>query len=643
MLQKIRQWAHGWLAGVIIGLVAIVFVIWGIGINFDELIGGGNAANPVVLNVGKEQFTQAQIDQNYQNTLAEYKAAMAAQRMEMQPEDEVRIKKMAEQQIIMESVLNQFLVKTGFDVSKEQADTFIYRIPQLQEGGRFSMELYKSMLMQRRQTMADFLKEMQNRMMFMQASAAIGGSALVLPYGIQETLGLIYQTRDIGYTVLDVKDFEKAVTITEADLEAYYNGHHTEFTVPAQAKIEYMTLARQQIVDQVRKETVPEPALQALYESHKTDYTIPESRRISHILILVPEKASEDERKAKKKEADDLLERIRAGANFATLAKEHSQDPGSAAQGGDLGVAIKGTFDPAFDEAAFSAEKDKVVGPVETTFGYHLILVTAIEPAQTEPLNEVRKELTEEWYQTESVKRYDDVVKQLSDMAFQAGTGFADLAKQFDLTVQEATLLQDPKLNKGIGTNKAVIDAAFDKAAYEQKLNSELIHINGNEAIVLHTIAYEDSHLKPFDTVKEEISASALKRQAMLLAEQKAQAVQQALASGKSHEEVEKAEGIVWKTQDKLDRRNKDVPLEILMEAFKVPMGDKPALSTAPMLNGVAVIEIRAIYPGKAPEFKSAEEEHSFNENLKAQLGEFVARRDFDLFGQYAKRVIMDN
>ncbi|MFI4957414.1 MAG: SurA N-terminal domain-containing protein [Gammaproteobacteria bacterium] len=641
MLQRIRQWAHGWVAGLVIGLVAIVFVIWGIGANFDELFGNGKSGNPVVLTVGSQQFTQAQLDQNYQATLVDYKNAMAAQHMDVKPEDEARVKELAKQQMIMESVLNQFLGKTGFVVSKDQADAFIGRIPQLQEDGHFSMELYQSMLAQRHLTAYDFLRDMQTRMVFMQASAAIGGSALVLPYEIESALGLIYQTRDIGYTLLDVKDFEKNITITDADLQAYYNGHHSEFTVPAQATIEYITLTRQQIAEHVRKEPVPEAALQALYASHDADFTIPESRHIAHILILVPENATDDERKAKRKEAEDLLERLRAGASFAALAKEHSQDPGSASQGGDLGVAIKGTFDPAFDDAAFSADKDKVVGPVETPFGYHLILVTAIEPAQKEPLSDVSKELSEEWYQTETAKRYDDAVKDLSDMAFQAGTEFSALAKQFELTPAQATLSQDAKSNEGITANAAVIQAAFDKAAYDQKLNSELIHINANEAVVLHTTAYQDSHLKPFDTVKADIEKSALARQAMRLAEEKATAIQAALASGKSYEEVEKSEGIVWKQQDKLDRRNKEVPYEVVVEAFKTPMGDKPALTTAPMLTGVAVIQVKAIYPGKAPEFKSAEEERAFNENLKSQLAEFMARRDFDLFGEFAKRVII--
>lgn len=336
-----------------------------------------------------------------------------------------------------------------------------------------------------------------------------------------------------------------------------------------------------------------------------------------------------------------MLERIRAGASFAALAKEHSEDPGSAAQGGDLGVAIKGTFDPAFDDAAFSAQKDKVEGPIETPFGYHLILVTGIEPAQKEPLADVSEELSEEWYQTETAKRYDNAVKDLSDMAFQAGTEFSDLAKQFDLTPATATLSEDVKSNEGVTANAAVIQAAFDKAAYEQKLNSELIHINANESVVLHTTAYQDSHLKPFDSVKAEIEKAAKDRQAMRLVEEKAAAIQAALASGKSIAEVEASEGIVWKQQDKLDRRSKDAPIEVVMAAFKTPMGDKPALTTAPLLTGVAVIQIKAIYPGKAPEFKSTEEERAFNENLKSQLAEFMARRDFDLFGEFAKRVIM--
>lgn len=640
MLQDIRQWAHGWIAWVVISLIAVVFVIWGIGANFGELFGTGSNGD-VALTVGNQTFTQAQLDANYQTMITEYKSSLAAQHLPFQPEDEAKIKQISTQQLVVEAALNQFMPETGFFVSKQQADMFISRIPQLQEDGHFSMDLYQGLLSQRRQSPSDFLDEIRRRMVFMQASAAVGGSALLLPYDIDNALALIYQTRDIGYAVIDTKNFEKDVKITEVDLEAYYNGHQSEFTVPAQATIEYITLSRKAIDEEVRKLPVPEDALNALYESHNEEYTIPESRHVAHILVVVPVNATEDERKAKKKEANDLLERLRAGASFATLAKEHSEDPGSASQGGDLGVVTKGTFEPAFDDAAFEAGKDQVVGPVETPFGYHLILVTEIQPAQKEPLAQVRQALSEEWYEAESAKRFDNEVKNLSDMAFQAGTDFADLAKQFNLTIQQATLSQDVTKNTGILAMPTVMEAAFDKAAFDQKLNSELLPINADEAIVLRTTSYIESHVQPFDAVKADLEKASFARQTMRLAEDKAQAIEAALKAGTSVDAVMKEYGIVWKQEANLDRRNRTLPMEVVAAAFKTPMGDKPEYVTVPMMTGVAILAVHAIHPGKGPDFANAEEAKAFDDNLKSQLAEFMARRDFDLFTEFAKRTVM--
>lgn len=641
MLQDIRRWAHGWMAWAVISLIAFVFVIWGVGANFGEMF-GSLTSKPYAFKVGDVKITQAQWDERYHTMLEEYKTSLASQHQTFQPGDDAKVKEAAKDQMIMESVLNQFLFKTGFYISKEQADTYISSIPQLQEDGRFSMDIYQSLLTRLHQTPAEFLEMVRQRMVFTQASAAIGGSALVLSNEMEQAVALIYQTRDVGYAMIESKNFEKDIKITEDDLHAYYNGHHSEFTAPAEATIEYMTLSRKQIADEVRKKPVPENALQALYDAHVTDYTVPESRHISHILILVPENATEAVRTEKKKEAADILERLRSGASFASLAKEHSQDPGSATNGGDLGVVTKGSFDPAFDDAAFSAPKGQVVGPVETSFGYHLILVTDIQPATKEPLDKVRTALSDEWYQTEAGKAFDDDVKNLSDMAFQAGTNFADLAKQFNLTIDKATLSEDASKNSGVTTTQSVIDAAFDKAAYEQKLNSELLPINDDEAVVLHTTSLVESHLKPFDTVKPELEKAALARQSMLMAEQKAHAIQTALSQGKPMDAVEKEQGIVWQEAPKLDRRNRNVPMELVVAAFKTPLGEKPAFATVPMTTGVAVLEVKAIYPGTLPAFANQDEEHGFNENLRSQLGEFLARRDFQLFAQFAKRAIED-
>ncbi len=642
MLQEIRQWAHGWVAWLVIGTVAAVFVIWGIGSNLDSFLGSNDPATKIVKTVGADQFTQAQLDQNAENMLAEYKRTMAAQGVKMTPEDGARIKHIAQQQVMMESALRQFAAKAGFVVSKEQADAFINRVPQLQQDGHFSMDLYQALLSQRNQTPAAFLKEIQDRMVFMQVTSAIGGSAFVLPYELKETIQLIYQQRDIGYAVFDSQSFEKDINITSTDLEAYYNGHQQEFTAPAQSTIEYITLTREHIAEGLRKQPVPKEALKALYEERKTEFTIPESRRISHILIAVPENATNAERQEKKKFAQDLLERLRAGANFATLAKESSEDPGSAEQGGDLGVAVKGTFDPIFDDAAFAAPKDQVVGPVETPFGYHLILVTDIHAAQIEPLEEVRKELSEEWYQAETTRLYDDAVKQLSDEAFQAGSDFQSLAKQFGLTPATMTLFQDVSANQGIGTSPQVIAAAFDKAAYEQKLNSELLQLTPDEAVVLYITQYTDSYLKPIDSVKVELEKAALQRLALRAAETKAAEMQKALEAGTAPQEAARAHGATWQELKALQRsvHPAGLPYELVVAAFKTPMGEKPATTTVPMTSGVAILQILHISSGKVPTFSNTEEERAFSENLKSQLSEFMARRDFDLYGAYASRMI---
>ena len=269
-----------------------------------------------------------------------------------------------------------------------------------------------------------------------------------------------------------------------------------------------------------------------------------------------------------------------------------------------------------------------------------MILVTDIQPAHAQPLDQVRTALTDEWYQNETTKRYDEAVKQLSDMAFQSGNDFSAMVKQFGLTPATMTITEDNAKNTGIGKMPEIIEAAFDKSAFHEKLNSELLQINPDEAVVLRTTELTESHLKPFDSVKEAVQQAAIARKASILADDRAKLIMRGFVAGSPPEFIANEHGYTWKKLEKINRQQQGIPYEILKAAFETPVGDKTVFKIVPTMSGVAVLGVSAIHPGKLPTFSNTDEEQAFNDNLKSQLSEFIARRDFDMVAGYAKKVI---
>jgi parvulin-like peptidyl-prolyl isomerase len=141
----------------------------------------------------------------------------------------------------------------------------------------------------------------------------------------------------------------------------------------------------QKVQERVAGDVEPsDEEIQNYYEQNKAaQFTTPAQRCVRHILF------TEDQ----KEKAEDVKQQLENDGDFAELAKENSQDPGSAANGGDLGCLGKGETVPEFEQAAFGAEQGEIVGPIQTDFGYHILQVTDVKPEQTRPLQEVESQI----------------------------------------------------------------------------------------------------------------------------------------------------------------------------------------------------------------------------------------------------------
>src|SRR5690606_10314192 len=186
----------------------------------------------------------------------------------------------------------------------------------------------------------------------------------------------VTEERQIQLKAVAAKGFESKVELSDADLKAYYDANEGRFEVPESVDADYVILDEQSLTDNI---SVSDADLQSYYEQNQARFGQAEQRRASHILVLIPEGASADEKAQLRQQAEGLATQAKAeAADFAVLAREHSEDPGSAQQGGDLDWFERGMMVKAFDDAVFSLEKGQISDVVESEFGFHIIKLTDI-------------------------------------------------------------------------------------------------------------------------------------------------------------------------------------------------------------------------------------------------------------------------
>jgi peptidyl-prolyl cis-trans isomerase D len=246
----------------------------------------------------------------------------------------------------------------------------------------------------------------------------IAGASIVAKSNVERYLGLVDQKREVAYASIGSEAFRKDVKVDDAAVKTYYDANQSAFQTPEQAKIEYVSLTPDSLGSQAN---IDPAAVRKQYDENMKQYAKAEERQASHILIAVKPDAKDDEKAAAKKKAEDLAAQARrAPAKFAELAKENSQDPGSATQGGDLGfIARDGSMVKPFEDAVFSGKEGDIIGPVQTDFGWHVIKVTAVKPAKTQSFEEVRAQIEQDLKRQQAMRNFVDAASQFENLVYE--------------------------------------------------------------------------------------------------------------------------------------------------------------------------------------------------------------------------------
>jgi peptidyl-prolyl cis-trans isomerase D len=610
MLQQIRDKITGWFAIVFLGAIAVVFIFWGI--QFESTV------NVAAATVNGEKVPVEAVSRAWQNRHTELQQAL---RDEVPPE---MIK--VEQQRLLDQFVRRELLKQraeafGYRVSDRELAEAIAAVPELQVDGAFSRDRYAALLRAQGRSEADFEADYRLDLEIGQIQNAVMGSAFTLPGEIKRRVALQGEARETQMLLLPAANYAAGVTVTPEQVAARYERDKAKLLTQESANVQYLQL---NLADVAATVQVSDEALRAFYDQVAAErYTTTERRQARHILI----ETGSDEAAAKAR-AEKLAAEAKAGADFAALATQNSDDPGSKGQGGDLGWATRDSFVAPFADALFAMQPGQISDPVKTQFGYHIIKLEAVEPGAQRPFEDVRAELEADYRREQAQSLFYERSQQLADESFAALSELESVATKLGLPLQTV----DGFTRQGggaLGADRKLIDAVFSDEVLQERQNSPALDVGGDKVIVLRVTDYKPAAQRALDEVRAEIETTLRAEAATAAAEAAGRKAAEKLAAGTPMAEVAKEFNAQAATAPMMVVRNQEgFPPELSKALFAVapPAAGGVTAGSATMGNGnVAAFVVTKIVPGTLPSDPAQSAQVKLEAGQREAIAEFTA------------------
>ncbi|MGR5095534.1 peptidylprolyl isomerase [Vibrio maritimus] len=598
MMERIREGVNSIAVKIILGLIILSFVFAGVG---SYIAGGiGNTAAKVGnVEIGRGEFEQAyQNERNrMQSQMGEYFSTLLSD-----PSYVASFRKSVLDRMIDDVLLEQHAESLGLRISDAQIRTMMLEMPQFQNDGKFDPEIYQATLRRAGFSADSFAEYLRRDLVRNQLLSALQGSEFTLPSEIESQGKLLTQTRDIKTLTLSLEEFANKATITEEEIQQYYDENPVQFTRPEQVKVSYIELSAQALKDSVE---VTDADVQQYYDEHLDKYSTSEQREVSHILVQGDDKAK----------AQAILDELNAGADFATVAKEKSEDIGSSEEGGSLGWIERDVMDPAFEEAAFSlANVGDRTGLVKSDFGYHIIKLDAVKASESKPLAEVKDEIIAELRDQVAIDEFYSLQNELEKVAFEYPDSLDDAAKAVNQKVVTTDFISQVDAPE-ILRSPAVMQALESPEVKEDGLNSEAMEIAPEHIIVVRVDDVRDQTVLPLEEVKEQVETQLAKVKGEQAAMELGVQLVNDLKEGKT--DTLDANSLVFGELETIDRSS---PLAGTVFAMSKPEeGAATFAQTKDMQGNIVVVELSKV---------ASDYDNAYNEQIGAQMAREATQKD---------------
>lgn len=612
MLDSIRERTHGWLAKIILALITIPFALFGIDSYFNNR-GGDN----IVATVNGDKISRQSFDRALKDQQAELAASMGPS-FDPSVLDDPKIRQSILDGLIKQQLLIGSARKAGMLVSDAQLAKFIGEIPAFQENGQFSNTRYEQLLRQQGMTIPEFERRVRQELLMNDMRAAFSQSA-VMPVSVAKLFTAAFeQQREISLYKINAADFVKQVKITPAQIKAYYDAHQSEYTVPAQAKFQYAVLSLDEIAQQI---PVDDATLRQDYDQNIAKYSEPEQRQARHILIAVSPTDDAKKRAEAKAKAEQIFKQVSASpSSFAELAKQDSNDPGSAAQGGDLGWFPRNAMVKPFADAVFGMKEGEIRGPIATDFGYHIIQLTGIKPAQARSFDAVKADIKTELQKAQAGKRFADAAERFSNRVYEQSTELKSTADALGIKLATSDWIsRKGGTGAGVLNSPKMLQAMFSDDVLKNKRNTDAIEVAPNVLVSARLVDYQPASVQPLAAVSSAIEQLLIKQQVSGLVKKQGEAILTQLRAGKEPADVH------WSAFQLVSRNHAEAVSAKLVEGiFAADEKAMPAyVGTEDADGSYQLVRITRVVPAPAPDALKLKA-------MQVQLANIVAQQAFN-------------
>jgi peptidyl-prolyl cis-trans isomerase D len=485
--------------------------------------------------------------------------------------------------LIEERVLYTAAVKSGITVPNAELQSVIRDGPDFKdENGKFSPQRYREWLARRGMSEGGFQADVRRRLMLGRSRAAFSATAFLPNTVVDRLYRLRAQQREISQFVLDPSQFAAKIKISPEEARAYYEAHKAEFELPERIKLEYVILSVGAVESRV---TVTPKELQDYYQTRLEQLGRPEERRASHILIAVPASATPEQKAKAKEKAEALLaEAKRAPKNFTELARKNSGDPGSAAEGGDLGYFARGKMVKPFDDAVFALKVGEIAGPVQSQFGYHVIKLEAIKPSEVPTFEAVKGKLEEELRKSHASRAFAQDADEFSNLIYDQPDSLKPVIEKFNLQPQTSAWMTRQGGESPLLNNEKFLRAAFSDNVLKNKQNTEAIEVAPSILVAARVIAHEPAKQRPLDEVQPAIVQALTQQKAVELVRSEGEALLAKLRKGETP-------GLQWSAPQMVSReRSEGLQPGAARAVFRVDASKLPAYAGVEAQGGRFVL-----------------------------------------------------
>ena len=625
MLQFIRDNATGWIAWGIVILICVPFALWGI----HQYVTPDSSV--AVATIDDAEIGYYDFQRSYARRRQQLQSILGPGLIDTIDDDRLRrevIDGMVDSEVITRSGM-----AAGMRIGDEQLASAIRAQDAFQSGDDFSQEAYESWLRSQGYSPGGFEEELRRSLLEQQIALGISGSSFVPESELRDAVRVRAQKRTFSVLAIPATDF-RSPEPTDSEIAAYFKQHRSEYTAPERLRLRYLEISMSEIAAGVKAD---DEELRALFEAERHGFVTPEKREVSHILVSTPSDAGADAAEEARVRLARLRERIMAGESFEDLAREHSDDPGSAAGGGALGFIERGIMDPAFEEAAFALAPDHVSDPVRSSFGWHLIKVTSVQEAHETTFEEVRDQVLAQYQSREAERIYVEQVEVLTNVVYEHPESLEAGARELGLEIRETGYVtRDGRSDDPLASQPAVVAAAFSTDVLDEGNNSEPIEFEPGRIVVVRVSDHEPARALDLDEARERV-VGALRANAIRAAvTARGRELLASLRGGRSPEAVAAEAGLEWSLFENVERFSDALPERQIEVVFQMPRPD----TGTPRFDGVlddggvfVIVALSRVDDGNVS-LMSDDEKRSLRRALEADIGRAV----FDAFVRGRRR-----